>query len=60
MRIILDVDQIVREMNLSEEAFGKWKTANLDRTQEGGDVRWSALEESGFLDKGYTSDLKIG
>jgi hypothetical protein len=62
MKIILDVDQVVREMNLSSEVFAKWKAANLDQNQEGGNSRWPALEESGFLDLTYpvSTDLKTG
>jgi hypothetical protein len=63
MRVILDIDQVVREMKLSTEALVKWKAANLEQVQEGGaSSKWPALEESGFLDKSYSSstDLKTG
>lgn len=63
MKMILDLDQVVREMNLSTEAFEKWKAANLKQAQDdGGSVRWPALEESGFLDNKHSvsPDLKIG
>lgn len=61
MRMILDLEQIVRAMNISEESFAAWKAANLDQHQDGG-VRWHALEESGFLDQSPmgNQDLKTG
>lgn len=63
MKMILDLDHVVREMKLSMESFTEWKAANLEQTEEGGgSVRWSALEEGGFLDHAYKSspDLKTG
>lgn len=60
MKIILDLDQIVREMGIPEEAYVKWKAANLDQSQEGGGVRWTALEDSGLLEKSFSKDLKTG
>ncbi|WP_438447716.1 hypothetical protein [Gorillibacterium sp. sgz5001074] len=60
MKIILDVDHIVREMRVSEEAFTKWKAANLEPFQEGGGGRWTALEELTLKSSNYSNDLKTG
>lgn len=59
MKIILDLDQVVRDMNLPADAFEKWKAANLD-SQEGGEVRWIAREDISLLGNTYSEDLKTG
>jgi hypothetical protein len=62
MKLILDIDHVVREMNISSEVYARWKAASLDSSLDGGGARWKALEDSGFMERSYSKshDLKIG
>lgn len=62
MKMILDLNHVVRELGLSEESFAHWKAANLDNVSASGSASWSGLEDSSFMNKGYhkAGDLKIG
>jgi hypothetical protein len=60
MKMILDLEHVIRELGLSQESYAQWKAANLDNVSAGGSGSWSALEDSGFLNKAFHRDLKIG
>ncbi len=62
MKMILDLDHIVRELGISKDAFAQWKAANLDCASASGSASWSELEESGFTGKSYSkaADLMTG
>ncbi len=62
MKMILDLDHIVRELGISQDAFSQWKTANLESASASGSAAWSVLEESGFNGKSYSkaADLMTG
>lgn len=61
MKFILDIEQVVREMNISPEAYAAWKAANLNLTADR-DARWTSIEDNGFVDRSHTKphDLKLG
>lgn len=62
MKMILDLDHIVRELGISQDAFAQWKAANLESTSANGSASWPDLEESGFHGKAYSkaADLMTG
>lgn len=62
MKMILDLDHIVRELGISHDAFAQWKAANLEDVSASGSASWSVLEESGFNGKSFSkpADLMTG
>lgn len=62
MKMILDLDHVVRELGISQDAYAQWKAANLEDVPASGSASWSVLEESGFHGKSYANaaDLMTG
>lgn len=60
--MIVDVEQVVRALNISPEKFAQWKAANLDDHPASGSVTWTMLEDSGFRSTPFhpSADLRIG
>lgn len=48
MKVILDLDHIVRELGISQDAFAQWKTVNLERVWVSDAISWLGLEGSEF------------
>lgn len=61
MKMILDLDHIVRELGISQDAFAQWKAANLESASASGSASWPELEDSGFNGRSYSkADLMTG